>query len=131
MGEGGVDNMALQFPNITQPSYPLKPTWEDVSLKSQQTNGIVLTRAKFTRSRDTYTLNWLALPTAHYEILRNFYKNVTLGGSLIFSWVYPNTGDFIYDSYKGQTMQMRFTTVPNLQSSVPGFYSGSVTIEEV
>lgn len=90
-------------------------------------NGIVVSRAKFTRLRETFTLSWDSLPIQDYAQLRNFYKTV-LGGSVIFLWTYPKVEN---DPLSENQFQMRFSSEePSFELFSPGFYKGSITLEE-
>ena len=121
--------MALQFPNIKQPSYPFKETPENPAITSKQENGIVVSRMRYTRNRETFILSWDSLPNADYSILRNFYKNVVFGGSLIFEWIYPVV---IGDDYSGNTYSVRFVgSPPDFQLYDFSKRKGQITLEEV
>lgn len=117
----------LTFPNIAQPSYPLKSKWENPVLASKMENGTVVTRPKFTRLRETFTLSWTALPAADYATLREFW-HTTLGGSAVFLWTYPQ---IVGDPLSGKEFRVRFSAEePSFEVSAPGLYRGSVTLEE-
>ncbi|AJQ29640.1 hypothetical protein [Pelosinus fermentans] len=49
-----------QFPNIQQPVYPFTTKIKDPSLQSEMENGLVISRAKFTRVPQNFTLKWTA-----------------------------------------------------------------------
>jgi len=116
------------FPNIQQPSYPLKNKVEDVSLQSTMESGITISRPKFTRARETFTLQWNALPAADFYLLRTFYKTAVYGGSQSFQWTYPQING---DPYSGQAFSVRFTGgVIEFTTSSPGYYSGGLVIQE-
>jgi hypothetical protein len=118
-----------QFPNIQQPVYPFTTKIKDPSLQFQMENGIVVSRAKFTRIPQTFVLKWTALPAADYAALRDFYRNTVLGGSKAFDWYYPEVPN---DSYTGQKFLVRFTGGDmSFDLAAPGYYSGTVTIQEV
>lgn len=118
-----------QFPNIQDPVYPLTTKIKDPSLQSEMENGLVISRAKFTRALQTFTLQWNALPAADYDILRDFYRNTVRGGSLAFDWQYPVVAN---DSYSGKRFSMRFVGGDiSFNLAAPGYYSGKLTIQEV
>lgn len=121
--------MATNFPTIQKPSYPFNSKLEDISLQSQMEDGTVVSRARFTRSRETFTLTWTALPDADYATLRTFYKSTVKGGSEAFQWTYPTiTGD----SYSGQTFTVRFVGGGiEFSKSKYGTRSGTLQIQEV
>ncbi|AJQ29644.1 hypothetical protein [Pelosinus fermentans] len=68
-----------QFPNIQQPVYPFTTKIKDPSLQSEMENGLVISRVKFTRLPQIFTLKWTALPAADYAALRDFYRNTVYG----------------------------------------------------
>lgn len=118
----------LTFPAIQQPSYPLSNKLEDPSLTSKTENGMVVSRPKFTRVRETFVLKWQALPAADYYKLRDFWKT-TLGPSLEFEWTYPVIAG---DPYSGKKFTMRFAGGDmNFSMDLPGYYSGELTVQEV
>jgi len=118
-----------QFPNIQQPGYPFSTKIKDPSLQSEMENGLVISRAKFTRAPQTFTLKWSALPAADYATLRDFYRNTVFGGSLAFDWYYPTVPN---DSYSGQVFSVRFVDGDiSFDLVAPGYYSGKISIQEV
>lgn len=118
-----------QFPNVQQPVYPFTTKIKDPSLQSEMENGLVISRAKFTRVPQIFTLKWTALPTADYATLRDFYRNTVYGGSLAFDWYYPTVAN---DSYSGKLFSVRFKSEDiSFDLAAPGYYSGTITIQEV
>jgi len=118
-----------RFPNIQQPVYPFTTKIKDPSLQSEMENGMVLSRAKFTRVPKIFTLKWTALSAADYASLRDFYCNTVYGGSLAFDWHYPTVAN---DSYSGKWFAVRFKSEDiSFDLVAPGYYSGSITIQEV
>ena len=80
----------LVFPNIAPPHY-ITEDWEDVGIMSPMEDGSVISRARFTRSRGTWTIGWNCLSQADYAILMNFYRNQCKGVSEKFEWIHPIT----------------------------------------
>jgi hypothetical protein len=116
------------FPNIQQPSYPFGNQLEDPAISSQMENGTKVSRARFTKSRETFFLKWNALPAADYYQLRDFYKNVVKGSSERFDWTYPPIQG---DPYSGQVFTVRFAGgSPNFSLANYGMYSGEITLQE-
>jgi hypothetical protein len=90
-------------------------------------NGIIVSRPRFTRVRETFVLNWRSLPVADFVKLRNFWKNEVFGGSVVFDWQYPNIPN---DPYSGQLFHVRFIGGDiDFELSEYG-YSGTLTIQE-
>lgn len=118
-----------QFPSIKQPIYPLTTKIKDPSLQSEMENGLVISRAKFTRAIQTFTLQWNALSAADYAILRDFYRNTVRGGSWAFEWQYPVVAN---DLYSGKRFSVRFVGGDiSFDLAAPGYYAGKLTIQEV
>lgn len=118
-----------QFPNIQQPVYPLTTKFKDPSLQAEMENGLVVSRAKFTRIPQSFVLKWTALPAADFAALRDFYRNTVCGGSLVFDWHYPTVPN---DPYSGQRFSVRFTGGDiSFDLAAPGYYAGTLTIQEV
>lgn len=57
----------------------------DNSLKSEQTNGCIVTRKKYSRQLHKYQLHWNAMSQVYLTSLLSFYQQVN-GGSAHFSW---------------------------------------------
>ena len=70
------------------PTYPIRETPEDSTLKSDFEAGYILTRAKFTRSRKSFYVSYQNMPNADKEILDTFGTTVN-GGSDSFTWTHP------------------------------------------
>lgn len=121
--------MAINFPSIQTPSYPFASKFEDISLQSKMEDGSVVSRAKFTRVRETFTLRWNAMPDADYSLLRSFIKDTIKGGSLKFVWTYPVITD---DPYSGTAFTVRLVG-GDVEFSKPtvGVRSGQIVIVEV
>lgn len=118
-----------QFPSIQQPVYPFTTKVKDPSLQSEMENGLVISRAKFTRVPQTFSLKWTALPAADFASLRDFYRNTVRGGSLVFDWHYPTVPN---DPDSGKLYSVRFTGGDiSFDLAAPGYYSGKLTIQEV
>lgn len=118
-----------QFPNIQQPVYPFTTKLKDPSLQAEMENGLVVSRAKFTRIPQSFVLKWTALPAADFAALRDFYRNTVYGGSLVFDWYYPTVPN---DSYSGQRFAVRFAGGDiSFDLAAPGYYAGTLTIQEV
>lgn len=118
-----------QFPNIQQPVYPFTTKIKDPSLQSEMENGLVISRARFTRVPQIFTLKWTALPAPDYAVLRDFYRKTVYGGSLVFDWHYPTVAN---DPYSGKLFSVRFKSEDlSFELAAPGYYSGTVTIQEV
>lgn len=117
------------FPDITPPMTP-EEELEDVGISTKMEDGIVISRARYTRSRLTFYLTWgpvNALTTEEKEILQDFYQNIVKGSSEKFEW----TCNSKFSSYYGQTFTVRFTgNPPRFKKVAPGYWSTSVALQE-
>ena len=112
--------MANVWPNIQPPSGCGEAT-EDPAIRSKFENGAVQTRARNTRMRGTWNLNWDYMRGADYRILKAFYKQMR-GGALSFAWMHPT--DLI-------TYNVRFNGELKADNQSFDFWSASATLEEV
>ena len=68
--------------------YPLKEEIDNPVISSDTENGMRITRARYTRLKRKWTLQWDALRNTkerpEYEMLRDFYMRKTLGGEMLF-----------------------------------------------
>lgn len=110
-----------RWPNIKEPAWPIKEEIEDAALRSEAENGLVMSRAKFSRQREKFTLIWTALSTQDYNALKAFYKAM-LGGSSSFAWSHPVTG---------KEYTVRFGAELKFSNDGPNIWSGSVELSEV
>lgn len=117
------------FPEISAPAYPLANKLENPALMSAMENGTVVSRPRFTKVRETFTLRWTALPAAEYAMLRAFWRDTVLGGSEKFAWTYPAVAG---DEYGGRAFTVRFASGDvHFDLASPGYYSGEVVLQEV
>jgi hypothetical protein len=119
----------LQFPDITPPLTP-EDQPENVGMASDAENGTVISRAKFTRSRLTFYLNWgekNPLTTAERELLRDFYQNQAKGSSEKFEW----TCNAPFSPHFGKTYIVRFGgDSPRFRIIAPGYWATEITLKE-
>lgn len=79
------------FPTLSvYPTYPFDEEQEDVTLKSKSEDGILLTRPKYTKTRNTYNVNYDYLTKEDKHKIESFVKTVNQGVD-IFYWNHPNT----------------------------------------
>jgi len=82
----------MAFPTLADaPEVPLDPdgTLEDCVLRSPFDAGYVQTRARFTRARRSWGLNWPAMTDADVAILRAYEQTTLVNGSQAFTWTHP------------------------------------------
>ena len=73
------------FPVLPKPRIGTQHTTIDNSLKSEMTNGCVVTRKKYSRQLHKFQLHWNAMPQIYLNTLLEFYQQVN-GGSASFTW---------------------------------------------
>ena len=112
----------ISFPNISQPSYPLKETPEDNSIRSQFEDGSLQSRRKYTRSRMKYQISWSHLPSEEYIDLMYFIQNEVYGSAVSFMWTHPQTG---------KQIEVRITNIETFQLNTVDYYSGGLEQTEV
>ena len=84
--------------------------------------GYEQTRAKWTRSRRSFVLNWDRLEEASFTTLLYFFDRTVKGGTTSFVWTHPS----------GVTYECRFAEDElAMTSNVSGYYSGSVRLRQV
>lgn len=105
------------FPSIAAPS-AMSGVPEDPAISSKMEDGTVVSRAKFTRSRETITLKWNAMSSADFTTLLSWYKNTVKGSSDTFTYTQPATGtaytmrcksfkhDFVHPNRWSVTLEM-------------------------
>lgn len=135
----------LYFPNISPPMYPLKEEIDNPVISSDTENGMRITRARYTRLKRKWTLQWDALRNTkerpEYEMLRDFYMYKTLGGANAFLWTYPpkrKQKNTVYMQknfdlrLEGKQFLVRFISDTfSFEEKLPNVWTGSVQIEEV
>lgn len=114
------------FPDITLPNQTYEETPEDPGISSKMENGSVVSRARFSKSRLTFTLNWAAMPAADKAVLADFYRNTIKGSAAIFTWVHPGPASEFY----GQVFKVRILQAPKFQKATFNRWAVSLTITE-
>jgi hypothetical protein len=119
---------------IEEPEYPLGQETITNTIKSDTDAGYVITRRKYTRAIRIWTLKWTHLSGADYASLDTHFQSAGGGAD---SWVFthPMTGETpIHVRYKDDSLKFDLV-VPGPESSSGandgGYYSGSITLEEV
>lgn len=119
----------ITFPNIAPPKTP-EVTAEDPGLTTKTESGMVLSRARFTKSRLTFVLRWgpdkNLLPTEDKEILLDFYRNTVKGSSEMFEW----TCNSKFSPYHGETFTVRIIQPPRFQMVAPGYWQTELVLQE-
>ena len=74
------------WPTIQKPSISMPTKVKDNSLSSPLTNGMKITRAKYTRQLREWSLKWNAMPDTDLVQLLSWYATCA-GGAASFSWL--------------------------------------------
>lgn len=85
----------MAFPTLSRPpSYPLDPDGEieDAVLRSPPAAGYVQQRPKFTRSRQSFGLNYPNLPDADVALLKTWERTTLGNGAGTDTWTHPLSG---------------------------------------
>lgn len=77
--------MSYTFPTLPSPFIGTTHETIDNSLKSEMTNGCVVTRKAYSRQLHKYQLTWNAMNQAYLSTLLTFYQTVN-GGAATFTW---------------------------------------------
>jgi hypothetical protein len=114
------------FPAIAKPVYPYDETPEDPGIQSQQEDGSMISRARFTKSRLSFSLRWKSLSKSDKSALMTFYRDTVKGCSEIFTWTCDNPSSEFYN----QTFNVRFASPPKFSNSVVALWEVEITLEE-
>ena len=110
------------WPPIQNPAFPLGESGEDTVIRSPFEAGYEQTRARFTRSRATFSLQWKAMPVYDLVLLKAFYKDGVGNGAGLFDWEYPKTREI---------KTVRFTKPIESVEVEHNIYQVQVTLREV
>jgi len=95
----------MAFPTLSvNPNYPIEEGIESSSIKSAFEAGYVLTRARFTRQRNTFKISYSLLSNADKELLKEHMDEVL--DISTFTWTHPVTS---------VSYTVRYQTIPQFQ----------------
>lgn len=114
------------FPDIALPNQTYDETPEDCGISSKMENGSVVSRARFTKSRLTFVLNWSAMSATDKDVLLDFYRNTIKGTASIFTWVHPDPTSSFYNV----VFNVRITSPPKFTKVTHERWSTSLTLQE-
>lgn len=98
------------FPTLSEkPTYPIEKRTEDSAIRSPFENGSVLTRARFTRLRATFTLKWNGMDNTDRDTLMAFWDTMK-GGSDSFDWTDPYDSTVYLVRFTGEIKQSQIDT---------------------
>jgi len=110
----------VPFPDIAPPS-DMSGGPSDPAITSEPEDGPVISRARKTRSTETFDLSWKALSPRDYDALMTFWKDTVKGSAGICTYTHPVTGRPCDVRLKG----LKYKVVK------PGRWSVTLTMEEV
>jgi len=115
------------FPTLTKAPVSIIPIPEDAGLSTEMSDGYVVSRARFTRSRLTFSVNYTALSYADLEKIQDFYRDTIYGSAVVFDWICndPNS------KYYNQTFQARMTELGEPSFTQPYWWSVSFKVVQV
>lgn len=114
------------FPEIEKPHATYDESPEDAGLCSNMEDGSQRSRARFTKSRLSFTLRWNALSAADKGVLLDFYRHVIKGSSQIFAWTHPDPASEFYN----QTFYVRCAKLEKFTKVPPDRWSAEMTLKE-
>ena len=76
------------FPTIQIPDYPMGEDTYVPQVRTEFDSGYVQSKARFTRSRKVFTLNWKAMTAANFATLDAF---LVANAGIAFTWTHPLT----------------------------------------
>lgn len=118
----------IQFPvEIGAPSYPMESEPEDRGIISPFEDGSQQSRAKFTRSRRTWTVSWAGISVNAKKIFENFYRNTTAGSAEAFVFVFPPE----IVGGESETVKVRFSAPPKFRLGQYNQYTVDAVLKEV
>ena len=106
-GDGGAVAAYPQFVSLSRrPALKTKTTTDDPTLRDEMSNGMVTTRAKFTRQRRAWTVTIENLHPNDIARLDEFVRNTAVFGAAIF--LFPDNRD----PRNPQQYTVRFSKIP-------------------
>jgi hypothetical protein len=113
------------YPIMKTPSY-IKPIPEDRGIMSKMSDGSVVSRAVFTKSRLTFEIGYQAESYAHAEDLLTKYMEDFAGCASIVEFTHSDPNSKFFN----QKFNVRFTSPPELDYIPPKYWGVKVTIQE-
>lgn len=109
------------FPSIRLPDFKTTPVFYKPRVQTEFEGNYIQSRARATRGRHKWTLNWSYMSETNYQTLETFF-NDNIGNS--FTWTHPVTSTSYTCVFGSDNI--------TCDEQIPGFRSGvSIQIEEV
>lgn len=115
------------FPTLSKKPASIDFGIEDPGLKTDMSDGYSVSRARFTRSRFTFTVNYLAMTYADKEAIEDFYRDTIYGSALVFNWTCNDPNSKYYNT----VYAVRMTEVPEMTFVKPKWWSVQLVMEEI
>lgn len=109
--------------NLPDPHVPLSENISMLTVRTPFEAGYVQTRARFTKSRRSFSLVWTFMSVADRDILVQFYEETVKGGAESFDWTHPTDGTSYEVRFKADSLAF--------QTIAKDLFSVSCELEEV
>lgn len=77
----------LFFPDtISAPNYPYDESPIDRLITQETDSGHIYSRPRYSKPLNQITVKWNAMKESEFQILKDFYENITAGGAISFQW---------------------------------------------
>ena len=111
----------MAFPNLSVQPYPIKESRDDSTIRYEFEGGYEHTRARYTRVRKIFTLEYHLLPDADKVLIENHVNSVS-GGADSFDWTHPKTST-VYS--------VRYSKLPEFEYRVYDYWKTTIILKEV
>jgi hypothetical protein len=85
------------FPTLSKKPASIIPIPENSGLATDMSDGYVVSRARFTRSRLTFSVTYTALPYSDLEKIQDFYRETIYGEAMVFNWINSDPNSKYYN----------------------------------
>jgi hypothetical protein len=110
------------FPTLSiNPSYPIGETREDSAIVTEFDAGYDQSRAKYSRVRYIFTINYKLIPSADKTLLTTFITTVN-GRADAFNWTHPQSST-VYS--------VKFNKIPEFQYVAYNYYDCNFTVKTI
>lgn len=86
------------FPTLSKKPSSIIPIPENAGISTDFSDGYVASRARFTRSRLTFSVTYTALLYSDLEAIQDFYRETIYGDAMAFSWTNNDPNSKYYNT---------------------------------
>jgi len=115
------------FPTLSKKPASIIPIPEDAGLATDMSDGYAVSRARFTRSRLTFSVTYTALSYSDLEKIIDFYRETIYGTALAFNW----TNEDPNSKYYNTIFTVRMTELGEPSFTQPHWWSISFKVVQV